>query len=139
MYMSPLSTTLPLNPSTPGAMNFSLWKILGKEMLLKSDLINWYVCQDGSGSILKWNHGSISCRVARTLVDKCNNTAPSHFEGDNRYGIKLSDGPGGNYYYKVAVMAWNGNVGGRILDSCANSGKNFVKELNDPRGAWFVR
>ena len=139
--MSPLSTTLPLDPSSLGAMKFSLWKTYGTEMLLKSDLINWYVCKDGSGSILNWKTGSISCHVAKALVTKCKNTAPSYFNGHMNYGMDLTDGlPSLRNFYKVEVMAWRyPGYPTRRLDSCANGGGNFVKGLDDPRGAWFVR
>ncbi|KAL9962638.1 hypothetical protein ACROYT_G031758 [Oculina patagonica] len=138
-YMTPLSTTLPLDPSSPGALNFSLWKTFGEEMLLQSDLINWYVCKDGSGSILNWKDGYISCHVVKTLVAKCNNTAPSHFEGDINYGMRLTQGPRYRFFYKVAVMGWSSSWSKRLVDACANNNNNYVHGLNDPRGAWFVR
>lgn len=141
--MSPLSTTPPLDPSSTGAMNFNLWKAFGTEMLLMSDLINWYICKDGSGSILNWKAGSISCRVTKTLVAKCNNTAPDHFDADLDYGMRLFDGPknffGNKVFYKVQVMGWRSYTT-REVDACGSrDGQNVVKGLNDPRGAWFVR
>ena len=107
-------------------------------MLLQSDLINWYICQDGSGSILNWKDGSISCRVAKTLVASCNNTAPSHFHQSLDYGMRIDGNRNYNFFYKVAVMSWSSG-GGRILDACGNHKRVIKKGVNDPRGAWFVR
>ena len=139
-YQSPLSTTIPLDPSSPGAMNYSLWMTLGTEVLLKSDLVNWYICKDlfGYGSIVKWNDGYISCRVAKIMVAECSRTAPNHVGFDEDYGLKLT------YYmydilYKVAVMASSKYQGGRIMNSCLYDPDGIVKGLSDPRGAWFVR
>lgn len=139
--MSPLSTKLPLHPSSPGAMNFSLWQTLGSEMLLRSDLINWYVCKDGSGSILKWKEGSISCRVVKSLVPKCNNTAPSRFKTSLNFGLRLETGPryyGSKLLYLVAVMGWSSYIEYKV-DACGNHNNDIVKGLSNPRGAWFVR
>ncbi len=146
-YMSPLSTKLPSDPSSLGAMRFTLWKTFGTEVLLQSDLINWYACKNGSGSILNWKEGSISCHVAKTLVPKCNNKAPSYFKGHGNYGMDLTDGITFSRYhfYKVMVMlfAYDGRIypwTRPLMDACAvKGGENFVKGLKDPRGAWFVR
>lgn len=141
--MSPLSTTPPTHPSLPAAMDFDLWKTLGTEMLLQSNLINWYICRDGSGSILKWIEGSISCHVAKTLVDGCNNTAPNNFEKEEYSGLGLNEylGYRRSYtIYKVTVMAWSARTGGYEVDGCGKQeGKKFKQGVTDPRGAWFVR
>ena len=39
----PISTTPPLNETDYNAMNFSLWKQLGRQVLIKSNINNWLV------------------------------------------------------------------------------------------------
>lgn len=123
--MAPLSTTLPSDLSQNAAMNFSLWKTLGTEVFLQSDQVNWYICRDGSGSILHWKDGSIACRVAKSLVDKCKNVALENFEGGANYGLRLTRRFGKFYrfFYKVAVMTRR-EAGGMSWDS---SGKKQWK------------
>ena len=34
-------------------MNFTLWRSIGKEFLIKGYINNWIACKEGSGSIVK--------------------------------------------------------------------------------------
>ena len=47
----PISTTPPLNESSLGALDWDLWKNIGEEFLIKSNINNWLVCQPKIGSI----------------------------------------------------------------------------------------
>ena len=49
---TPESTVTPLNESSYSAMNFSLWKKIGSEILFKPNIINWMACLDGTGSLV---------------------------------------------------------------------------------------
>ena len=108
-------------------------------MLLKSNLINWFICQDGPGSILKWKEGSISCRIAKTLVDGCNDKVPNRVKTSRSDGIILIKGPTYSYVtiYKAGVMAQASYRAGYEVNSCF---KEKIKvKVADGRGAWFVR
>ena len=41
----PISTTPPLSESSLGAVNWNLWKDIGKEFMVKSNINDWVVCQ----------------------------------------------------------------------------------------------
>lgn len=117
-YMAPLSTTRPSDLSQNAAMNFSLWKTLGTEMFLQSDQVNCYICRDGSGSILHWKDGSISCRVAKSLVNKCkNHLLLKTLKEMLTMSCVLLDALENFYrfFYKVAVMTRRG-AGGMSWD-----------------------
>lgn len=61
----PISTTPPLNETNFNAMNFSLWKLLGRQILIKSNINNWLVCHPGTGSLVDWQEGEVSCKVVK--------------------------------------------------------------------------
>ena len=48
----PISTTPSLNESTLGALNWTSWKDIGKEFMVKSNINDWIVCQPSGGSIV---------------------------------------------------------------------------------------
>ena len=49
-----VSTTPPSHDTDYNAVKFSLWKQLGSEFLVKSNINNWLVCVPGTGSFVEW-------------------------------------------------------------------------------------
>ena len=75
----PVSTTPPLNETDFNAMNFSQWKQLGRQVLIKSNINNWLICHPGTGSLIDWQTGDVSCHVAKRVTDTCRDTlGPKH-------------------------------------------------------------
>ena len=78
----PVSTTPPLNETDYNAVNFSLWKKLGRQILIKSNINNWLVCDPGNGSLVDWQYGDINCTIIKHVTSTCKDTpAPSVFDG----------------------------------------------------------
>ena len=76
----PISTTPPLNETDYNAMNFSLWRQLGRQVLIKSNINNWLVCDPGSGSLVDWQEGGVNCTIIKQVPDDPSNTlVPSLF------------------------------------------------------------
>ena len=50
----PIASTPPLNETDYNAMNFSLRKQLGRQVLIKSNIKNWLACHLGNGSLVDW-------------------------------------------------------------------------------------
>ena len=76
----PISTTPPLNETDYNAMNFSLWKQLGRQVLIKSNINNWLVCHPGDGSLVDWQVGDVNCTMIKQVSDDPRNTlVPSLF------------------------------------------------------------
>ena len=48
-----LSTTVPLSETHYEAMDFALWRTIGNQVLIKSNINNWIACQEGSGSFVR--------------------------------------------------------------------------------------
>ena len=133
-----VSTTPPLNETDYNAMNFSNWKQLGRQVLIKSNINNWLICQPRDGSLVDWQEGSVSCQIIKRVTDKCNDTlAPSRFSPSQGYGPMFysSSHWGSTYYYFEGYTAdhWPTH------DPCGTNGGNQVKNVGSPHGNIFIR
>ena len=72
----PISTTPPLNESSLGAVDWNLWKDIGKEFMVKSNINHWIVCQASDGSIVAAKTGSLSCQIIRNETTACKGEVP---------------------------------------------------------------
>jgi len=77
----PISNTIPLNTTAEAAMDFSLWKQIGSEILATSDINDWFVCIDGGsaipkGSFVKWIQGSLTCKKVKEFVPRSYSCVP---------------------------------------------------------------
>lgn len=103
---SPVSTTPPLSPRTPGAVPFDLWDKLGQNILLKSNINDWHSCKPGSGSLTGWTAGSVSCRnINDRVAASCDGHTPNTITL-NAYGPYFSDSSLSSTYY------YDGNTAG---------------------------
>jgi hypothetical protein len=65
--LAPQSTITPLSESSYSAMDFTLWKKIGKEFLHKPNISNWVACLEGTGSFVNWVAGTVTCRVVKAI------------------------------------------------------------------------
>jgi hypothetical protein len=72
----PISTTPPLSESSLGAVDWNLWKSIGKELMVKSNINDWIVCQPNGGSLVKKTTGSMSCQNIKNVATACSGVAP---------------------------------------------------------------
>ena len=76
-----VSTTVPLSETHYEAMNFALWRNIGKEFLIKSNINNWIACKEGTASLVQQKTGSITCKLVRKVSrDQCPNVVPYYLE-----------------------------------------------------------
>ena len=81
------STTPPLHETDYNAINFSLWKQLGSQVLVKSNINNWLVCHPKSGSLVLWQDGSVGCQIIIHVTDTWNETkAPTKLSRTGYFG-----------------------------------------------------
>ena len=73
----PISTTPPLNESSLGAVDWDLWKNIGEEFMIKSNINDWLVCQPNIGSIVAKNEGSASCQNIKNVSAVCSDVEPN--------------------------------------------------------------
>ena len=83
----PISTISPLNETDYNTMNFSLWKQLGRQFLIKSNINNWLVCHPGDDSLVDWQKGDVNCTITKFVADPSESASvPSKFLPNTNYG-----------------------------------------------------
>ena len=127
-----VSTTVPLSETHYEAMNFALWRTIGKEFLIKSNINNWIACKDGSGSLVMQKSGSLSCKLVKQVSKQCAGVVPKSITIHHR-GPYLSIS--GIYYH------FDGHTKGSwpTHDPCGKGQANQVKGVVNPHGNIFVR
>ncbi|KAL9960234.1 hypothetical protein ACROYT_G033665 [Oculina patagonica] len=134
----PISTTPPLNETDYNALNFSQWKQFGRQVLIKSNINNWLICHTGTGSLVDWQEGSVSCQIIKRVTDTCNDTlAPYRFTPSQGYGPKFySSSYGGSAYYYFDSFTSNHWP---THDPCGTTLKNQLKNVANPHGNIFIQ
>ena len=126
-----VSTTVPLSETHYEAMTFALWRTIGKETLIKSNINNWIVCKEGSDSIVRQKAGSISCKLVKQVSKQCAAVPKSiNFSSDGPY-LNLNS----HFYY------FDGDTNGDwpTHDPCGNNQARQLKGVANPHGNIFVR
>jgi len=134
----PISTTPPLNETDYNAINFSLWKQLGRQVLIKSNINNWLICNPGGGSLVDWQEGSVSCQIVKHVTDTCKDKlAPGKFSPSHGYGPMFYTTLyfGGIYYY------FEGSTSAHwpTHDPCGRNQPNQENHVVNPHGNIFIR
>jgi len=127
-----VSTTVPLSETHYEAMNFPLWRTIGKEFLVKSNINNWIACKEGTGDLVQLKEGSITCRVVKQISKRCAGVVPNFVRLYSR-GPSLSRGS--HYYYFDGDTSNNWPT----HDPCGTNGANQLKDVSYPHGNIFVR
>ena len=135
----PRSKTIPLSETQYNAMEFSLWKDIGNELLIKSNINNWISCKPGpDGSLVTFVDGDISCKIVKRISPICN-SAPNALKATEAYGPSLiSSTKNKQYYY------FEGNTASNVEkypahDPCGTSNQNHRHKVNNPHGNIFIR
>ena len=127
------STTVPLSETHYEAMNFALWRTIGKETLIKSNINNWIVCKEGTGSIVRQRAGSINCKLVKQVSKQCAGVVPKSLKMDNN-GPYLSSSNAHIYYFDA-----NTRHNWPTHDPCGKNRPNQLKGVANPHGNIFVR
>lgn len=135
-----VSTQAPLSETDYNAMDFNLWKKLGNEFMVKSNINHWISCTEGTGSLLEWRAGTLNCHVVRNIAAKCQDNAPTGIKFiavGNRGGTIGPDlvGPSNReYYYWEAGTRTNWPT----HDPCGLNQKNQLTGVPNPHGNIYV-
>jgi hypothetical protein len=129
----PISTTPPLSESSLGAVDWNLWKSIGKEFMVKSNINDWIVCQPNGGSLVTKTYGSMRCQNIKNVATACNGVAPNKIDW-NSYGPYLSASYSLYYYF-------DGNTNGNwpTHDPCGKGRTNHKKGVSNPGGQIYLR
>ena len=129
----PISTNPPLNESSLGAVDWNVWKDIGKDFMVKSNINDWIVCQPRGGSIVTIKGGGISCENIKNVATACSGEAPFKMYWWALRGPYLS--ASWRYYYFDGDTRddWPNH------DSCRNFQENHKKGVSNPGGQIYLR
>ena len=136
----PISTTPPLNETDYNAINFSLWKHIGRQVLIKSNINNWMICHPRTGSLVDWQDGSVRCQIIKRVTATCDSKpAPLKFARIEGYGpMFYSTGHG---YWSSTYYYFDGYTRNHwpTHDPCGENGANHLKNVADSHGNIYIR
>ncbi|XP_015770630.1 PREDICTED: uncharacterized protein LOC107349049 [Acropora digitifera] len=75
----PISTEAPKSETDLNALDFKIWKKLGHELMVKSNINHHTACnihREGTGSLVEFKQGSLNCRIIKNIANKCHNYVP---------------------------------------------------------------
>ena len=76
----PISNTAPSSPTETGAIDWALWKDIGTEFAIVSDLNDGIACEPDTGSLTSGVDGAIRCWTVVDTTQTCEGVVPSHLE-----------------------------------------------------------
>ena len=133
----PRSTTPPAKEYSSGALDFNLWKLIGKQFLIKSNINHWLSCSPGTGSLVDWKVGNIQCNNIKNIAPdaSCQNTAPDQFSTSNPSGPILQTSGSSMFYY------FDGDTNGNwpIHDPCSSNQAKQKNGVVSAGGQIYVR
>ena len=118
----PGSKISPLSETEPGAMDFKLWKLIGHQFMVNSNINHWIVCTEGEGSLVEYKKGSLNCRVVKIIAAACQNVAPDEI----RLLTKEAAGNYGPHLWNTKSPTWL-------------NGLSHVKNVQNPHGNIYIR
>ncbi|XP_028402406.1 uncharacterized protein LOC114525346 [Dendronephthya gigantea] len=126
------STTPPLK-DTFGAIAYRLWRMMGKNVLIKSNINDWYECEDSNGSVVLEVNGPISCKHVREIAGSCSsNAVPTYIYWENIGPMMRGS---------TTVYRFDGSTskGYPTHNSCTNGIKNEKRNVTNPYGQILIR
>ena len=132
----PVSKKAPMNETDFAAMSFDLWRLMGSEVLVKSNINNWIACLSDVGSLVEWRSGSVICRKIKEVTSLCTTIVPNNvYLG--KCGTKFRAGSAWNRHY----YCFNTCLDFRspFHDPCGTSSANHLTGVPNPHGNIFVR
>ena len=116
----------------------SLWRQLGRQVLIKSNINNWLICLPGTESLVDWLEGNVSCQIVKYVTDTCKDKlAPGKFSPSQGYGpmFYTSTYFGSTYYYfeGYTLQHWPTH------DPCGQNSAKQEKNVVNPHGNIFIR
>lgn len=131
-----ISTNPPLSETDFNAFEFSKWKTFGEEILVKSNINNWIICSPGKGNLANWSHGSVNCKIIKSITQHCPDGAPPTVF--SRY-FGAYCGPGffadSLYYYFDGCTRYNWPT----HDPCGKNSDRGLKNMQNPYGNIYIR
>ena len=129
----PITTTPPLNESSLWAVEWSIWKEIGEEFMVKSNINDWIVCQPSNGSIVAKKEGPISCQNIKNVATACSGVVPGILYYCPR-GVCLKHAFGHYCLFNAGTDHYC-----PVHDPCGTSGENHKKGVSNAGGQIYLR
>lgn len=143
----PISTEAPKSETDFNALDFNLWKTLGHEFMVKSNINHHIACREETGSLVEFKEGSLNCRILKNIANKCLNYVPDQLilhsagnPGSSTLGPDLIRSKSTSFlkeYYYFEASTRTGNW--PTHDPCGTNSLNHLKDVPRPRGNIYVR
>ncbi|KAL9969822.1 hypothetical protein ACROYT_G022088 [Oculina patagonica] len=132
----PSSTTVPINETHFAAMSFNLWRLVGSEILIKSNINNWIACLPDVGSLVEWRAGGVICRKIKEVTNLCTAVLPNNVHlGKCGSKIRAGNSLSTHYYCFNTCLDFKSPY----HDPCGTSRGNHLQGVHNPHGNVFVR
>ena len=136
-----MSTTVPVSETDYNAMDFNLWKKLGHEFMVKSNINHWIACKEGNGSLVETTAGTLQCRNVKNVASKCHGFVPDQLIYPNGQSTdpdlirSQSETQLKEYYF------FDGNTRRNwpTHDPCGTNRKNHLIDVANPHGNIYIR
>ena len=134
----PISTTPPLSESSLGAVDWNLWKDIGKQFMVKSNINDWVVCQPSGGSIvviMTKKNRSLACQNIKNVATACSGVSPNGIYWWSPGPTLHASSRYEHYYWFNAATdhRWPAH------DPCGTGGENHKKGVSNPGGQIYLR
>ena len=130
----PISTIPPLSESSLGAVDWTFWKEIGQEFMVKSNVNDWIVCHSNGGTIVRREDGSVSCKNINNVATACSGVVPDTVKWwTHAPSLRLSSA---SYYFVfdgATDMSWPRH------DPCGKNEVNQKKGVSNPGGLIYLR
>lgn len=141
------STDPPTSEIDYNAIDFNLWKKIGTEFMIKSNINNWISCQENGGSLVEFRAGGLNCKLVNNVAGKCGNVVPNEIQTTTKDGYGLhSTGPNVfdnrvkkvlKYYYYFEDSTQG--VNWPTHDPCGKNDANGHLKVLNPHGNIYIR
>ena len=128
----PVSTTPPLDEWSSGAVDYNLWREIGHEFMVKSNINDWIVCKPKGGSLVERRNGLIDCKNIKNVAPKCTGIAPNKIAW-HKYGPFLSAASVFYDFEHNIEHDWPAH------DPCGQRKADHKKGVVNPGGTIFLR
>ena len=135
----PTSKQVPSNLDDYNAMGFNKWKEIGNEFLIQSNINNWVSCKPGTGSLVMFTGGILSCKIEKRITSNCGHIGAPDRLAIGKYGLSLKKAPENKQYYYFEGNTQQSVQQYPVHDPCATSNQNHKRDVEKPRGNIFIR
>eukprot|EP00795_Rhopilema_esculentum_P017236 gene17236-8793_t len=140
-----VSTKAPQELHDYGAIDYSYWQFLGKEMLIKSNINDWLICKSKTNATIfepvdkrqRYVYYPVNCRNIKDVTVKCDQNAPDTLVW-TEFGLSLIVFK--RRFLRGTFYSWDTErTGWPVHDPCASTRQKHNKVVSQPFGAIFIR